>query len=230
MSRPEITPDKIVPMLSTRFINVFDIQYEEGRHYYDASRRQRENLIALKDNASFQAMTADAATCFVIIRTPGDEDRLLLTYEYRYPTGQYLLSPPAGLMDPTDRDFADPLLETALREIKEETGISLKMQDRSDNLPKDRLFTVNPLVFSTPGMSDECNGLVCAIAHMKDLSSLTQSGAEGTEVFDGFELLTKQEARKVLLDGRDKHGNFYSAYTWMALMYFISGLYENPET
>ena len=226
MNQPVITPDKVKTLLDTRFIKVFDLQYEEGKHYYDASRHGLEDLTAIKSGEEFRAMKADAATCFVIVQTPGDEPRLLLTYEYRYPTGQFLLSPPAGLMDPADRLEEEPVLVTARREIFEETGIRLRLEKRDDGLPLDRLFAVSPLVFSTPGMTDESNGLVAAIAHLSDLSSLSQSGAEGTEVFDGFELLTKEEARKVFDEGRDRHGNYYSAYTFMALLYFISDLWK----
>ena len=226
MEAPKIRQEMVKPLLETRFIKVFDLQYAPGKHYYDATRRSGDDLIALKSDEEFRSMSADAATCFVIVETPGDAPRLLLTYEYRYPTGQFLLSPPAGLMDPEDRKAEDPVLVTAEREIFEETGLRLQLDQRDDGLPPDRLFTVSPLVFSTPGMTDECNGLVCAVAHLSDLSSLTQKGAEGTECFDGFELLSREEAMKVLKDGRDKYGNYYSAYTWMALMYFVSDLWK----
>ena len=226
MEAPRIEREMVKPLLDTRFIKVFDLQYAPGKHYYDASRRREEDLVALKSGEEFRAMSADAATCFVIVEKSGDVPRLLLTYEYRYPTGQFLLSPPAGLMDPEDRLSENPVLITAEREIFEETGLKLKLKEREDSLLLDRLFTVSPLVFSTPGMTDECNGLVCAVAHLSDFSSLTQKGAEGTEVFNGFELLSKEEAMKVLTDGRDRYGNYYSAYTFMALLYFVSDLWK----
>ena len=226
METPKIEREMVKPLLETRFIKVFDLQYEEGKHYYDATRRDAENLIAIKPGDEFRTMLPDAATCIVIVERPGDVPRLLLTYEYRYPTGQFLLSPPAGLMDPGDRDEKEPMLVTAKREVFEETGIRLQLQKRDDGLPLDRLFEVSPLVFSTPGMTDECNALVCAIAHLPDFSSLSQAGAEGTEKFDGFELLSKEEALKVLKDGRDKHGIFYSAFTFIALLYFVSDLWK----
>ena len=90
----------------------------------------------------------------------------------------------------------------------------------------DRVFTVNPLVFSTPGMTDESNALVCAVLHGADLSALSQEGAEGSEQFDGFALLTKADARKVFCEGRDERGNFYPLYTWAALSYFVSDAWK----
>ena len=209
MKKPDITKDKIKTLLETRFVNVVDIQYEEGKHYYDATRHRPDAVTALKTDEEFKSMTADAVTCVVIVKTPGEEEKLLLLYEYRYPTGQFLLSPPAGLVD-----GEESLYEAAGREIFEETGIALKETDRIE--------IINPLVFSSPGLTDECNALVCAMASLPDLSSLTSNNAVGSECFDGFVLLTRQEAERIFRNGRDDRGIFYSVYTWMALSYFLS--------
>lgn len=90
----------------------------------------------------------------------------------------------------------------------------------------DCLQLVSPFLYSTPGMTDESNALVCAVLHLEDLSGLSQAGAVGSECFDGFELIDEQQARKLLQDGRDQHGNFYSIFTWAALMWFVSGMWK----
>ena len=216
--KPEIKKEHVKPLFESRFIKVFDLQYEEGKHYFNASRRPLDNLMAVKSDEEFKAALPDAVTCVVILTIPGQEPKLLLDYEYRYPAGQFLLSPPAGLLDPEDAATADPLLSTAKREIEEETGLTLTENDR--------LFTISPLLFSTPGMTDESNALVCAILRLEDTSSLSQDGAIGSECFDGFELLTKEDAVKLLNNGRDKNGIFYSVFTWAALMYFVSDLWK----
>lgn len=213
-----ITGDQVKPLFESRFIKVFDLQYEEGRHYYDATRRPLSDLAATKTDEEFRKMLPDAVSCIVIVETPEEEPRLLLSYEYRYPAGQFLLSVPAGLIDAADKEAENPLLVTARRELKEETGIELGTDDE--------LTVVNPLLFSTPGMTDESNALVCAHIHLPDLSGLSQEGAQGSECFDGFSLLTKEEARCILRDGRDVHGNFYSVYTWAALTYFVADLWR----
>ena len=133
-------------------------------------------------------------------------------------SGQFLLSPPAGLIDEADKNEKHPLLCTAKREIEEETGLVLT--------EKDSLHVINPLLFSTPGMTDESNALVCAVVHLSDTTSLSQIGAVGTEQFDGFELLTKEDALRILKNGRDDDGIFYSIFTWAALMYFVSDLWK----
>lgn len=216
--KPVIRKENVVSLFESRFIKVFDLQYEEGKHYYDASRRPLEKLMATKSDEEFRNALPDAVTCVVILDVKGDEPKLLLTREYRYPTGQFLLSPPAGLLDKEDEEQAEPLLSTAKREIEEETGIVMK--------DTDSLYVINPLLFSSPGMTDESNALVCAVAHLDDLSCLSQQGAVGTECFDGFVLLTAEEARETLKTGRDSEGCFYSVYTWSALMYFLSDMWK----
>jgi len=217
--KPEIKKENVRTLFESRFIRVFDLQYEEGKHYFDATRRSADNLMAIKSEEEFRSALPDAVTCVVILNMPGEEPKLLLDYEYRYPAGQFLLSPPAGLLDPEDALCNEPLLATAKREIEEETGLVIR--------EKDKLFTINPLLFSTPGMTDESNALVCAVIYPDDISALTQQGAVGTECFNGFELLTKAEAAKLLTDGRDKNGIFYSVFTWAALMYFVSDVWKN---
>ena len=180
-----------------------------------------EELTAVKPDEEFKTMLPDAVSCIVILDIPGEEPRLLLSYEYRYPTGHFLLSVPAGLIDKKDREDVEPLLSATIREIREETG--LKVTEADD------VSVVNPLLFSTPGMTDESNALMCVVLHSADLSALSQEGAEGSELFDGFCLLTRAAAEETLRQSRDERGNYYSLHTWAALMYFVSDMWKNRE-
>ena len=217
MQNTVITEDQVVTLLETRFVKVYDLQYAPGKHYYDATRHAKADLVAVKTDAQFKKMQPDAVSCFVILQIAGRAPVLLLSWEYRYPAGRYLLSVPAGLLDPEDGDTQDAALKAAAREIREETGLQVKTTDRWS--------LVNPLVFSTPGMTDESNALACCILSLDSTNELSQSGAEGSELFDGFCLVTKEQARAFLRSGVDEHGNFYSVYTWAALMYFVSDLW-----
>lgn len=227
----EINPDISLHIISgiylSKYINLYDFEYKKGRHYLNASRRSPERLVCTKSSKEFAEMIPDAVSCFVIVDNGMyDEPRLLLSREYRYPTGQFLLSVPAGLIDAADADSKEslggkelsPCEKAAVREIKEETGITL-----SD---KDEIKTVNPLVFSTPGMTDESNALVSVVIKSDIADQLSQDGAEGSELFDGFEILTKEEARKILKQGVDNNGIFYSVYTCIALMYYVSDMWK----
>lgn len=214
--------EKVTLAYETKYIKLYDIQYDENRHYYEATRRSEDNLVCLKSDDEFKDMLPDAVTCIVVVKEKDNEPKLLLTYEYRYPTGRFLLSPPAGLIDPEDMSFSTSantaILAAARREILEETGIAVK--------DTDILRVVNPLAFSTPGMTDESNALALAVIDVDDLSALNQDGAVGSELFAGFKFVERDEASKILKNGRDEYGNFFSIYTWAALMYFVSGMWE----
>lgn len=219
MKKPVITKECVEEVIDKKFLRVFDLKHTEGRHYYDATRRPLEKLVAPMSEEEFKNMLPDAVSCVVIVELPGKEPQLLLSYEFRYPVGRFLLGVPAGLIDPGDETADSPAIETAKREIHEETGIVVD-EDRDD------IFVINPLLFSTPGMTDESNALVCVVLRPDNLDQLTQAGAEGQECFDGFALITKDKAKELLKAGLDDRGHFYSVYTWAALMYFVSEMWK----
>ena len=172
--RPKITKQNIKTLLETKFIKVFDLQYAEGRHYYNATRRSADDLVAVKSTEEFQNMLPDAVSCITIWNPSNGEPKLLLNREFRYPAGQFLLSVPAGLID-------------------------------------------------------ESNALVKIVLNRDTLTGMSQDGAEGSECFDGFSFLTKEQAQKILKDGVDEYGIFYSVYTWTALTYFVADMWNrNP--
>ena len=210
----EISRDRIETLYESRFLRCYDLQPAEGRHYYEASRREMNDLVVKKSDEEFRNMLPDAVTVAVVLHLPGNETRLLMSYEYRYPVGQFLLSPVAGLLDPEDRESDNPLVNAAVREIKEEAGLTVKETDR--------VYVLNPCAFSTPGMTDESNAFLCAEITLDSLDGLNQDGAVGTELFNGFELLDRERAREIFRTGRDEHGNFYSLATWMVLSIFLS--------
>ena len=210
----EIDRQNIDTLCETKFLSCYDLRHAEGKHYFEASRRKKEDLVVRKTDAEFREMLPDAVTIAVVLHLPGNETRLLMSYEYRYPVGQFLLSPVAGLLDPEDRQSDSPLVNAAVREIREETGLTVKESDR--------VSVLNPCAFSTPGMTDESNAFLCAEITLENLDDLNQDGAVGTELFDGFELLDRERAERIFRTGRDDHGNFYSLAAWMVLSIFLS--------
>lgn len=216
---PVITPDKMELLEDKRFVRLYDCHYEPGKHYFVVSRNTPERLAAVKTDEAFKTALPDAVSCFVIVILPGNDARLLLTQEFRYPAGRFLLSIPAGLIDEKDRAEKEPLLSAARREIFEETGLSLK--------PTDRIFSVNDYCLSSPGLTDESNALICAVAEAEDGSFLSDKGNEGAELITDFRLVTREEAERYLASGRDDEGIFYSMYTYAALLYFLSDRWKD---
>jgi ADP-ribose pyrophosphatase len=221
----DIKKEQVETLIDKKFVRLYDLQYEEGKHYYDASRRTADDLVAVKSEEEFLVMLPDAVSCIVILELPGQQPCLLLLQEYRYPAGRFLLSVPAGLIDPEDvqaakesGDNESAILAAAAREIHEETGLVIRKSDA--------LTVVNPFLFSTPGMTDESNALVCAVVKRENMDELSQDGAVGSELFDGFTLVTPEHARQLLQNGRDDNGHFYSIFTWAALMLFCNFTYK----
>ncbi len=203
---------KIKSLFESKFIKVFDLQYGEDRHYYNATRRAEKDLVATKSTEEFKKMLPDAVSCVVIwnpsgadseadnstdmqmtdIKQDSSKPRLLMNREFRYPCGQFLLSVPAGLIDPEDctgdNDNKAPLIKTAMRELHEETGLKVTEEDE--------VSIINPCLFSTPGMTDESNALAKIVLNRDSLNGMSQEGAVGGELFDGFDLLTKAQAKE----------------------------------
>lgn len=143
---------KMETIYESEYMNLYDLQYREGGHYYCASRRNKDRMVALTPDEECGTMQPDAVSCFVVLNIKGQPKKLLLNWEYRYPVGQYMLSVPAGLIDKGDWNNPNALVDTAIRELKEETGIEVEESDE--------IKVVSPCVFSTPGMTDEGNALV----------------------------------------------------------------------
>ena len=199
-------------MLDNRFLKVFDLQYAPGRHYYEASRRQRGDLVAEKDEAAFRSMVPDAVSICAVWHQEGLEDRMLLNREFRYPLGQTVISVPAGLIDPEDRgkDREEAIRRAAEREMYEETGITVG--------EKDRFSLLHPCLFSSPGMTDESNAMARIDLYGHGESELSQSHAEGSEKFEGFRMVNREEALAMM------KGEPMSVYTWIGLAAFVMGI------
>ena len=204
---------KMETIYESEYMNLYDLQYREGGHYYCASRRKKDRMVALTRDEECKTMQADAVSCFVVLNIKGQTKKLLLNWEYRYPVGQYMLSVPAGLIDEKDWDNPNALVATAIRELKEETGIEVEESDE--------VKVISPCVFSTPGMTDEGNALVYISINRDEMPKMNHDGAEGSEVFEGFRLVSKEDAQDYLCKGRDEHGMYYPLYTWAALMFFM---------
>ena len=117
MDRPIMTKENVDTLYDARFLKLYDLRYGPEKHYYSASRRKTDELVALKSDDEFRTMLPDAVTIAVVLHLSGEKPKLLLSYEYRYPVGRFLLSPIAGLLDPEDGETENPLHSAAVREI-----------------------------------------------------------------------------------------------------------------
>ena len=102
-----------------RFLNFYTFHYEvDGVDYpyFVASRNTKENLLALSKNY-------DRADGVLILAVAEQESgpAVLMIEQFRPGVNAYVLEFPAGLTDPNDHS----VLDTALREGKEEAGVDL---------------------------------------------------------------------------------------------------------
>lgn len=193
-----------------KFIKVYDAKYDDVHHYYIASRRDKDDLSVQNLNDK-----PDAVSCFVIIDDGIYVPKLLLQSEYRPPLNKYVLSVPAGLIE-TNEDY----VYTAMRELYEETGINI------DSIRTEggacHIFPMSEVTYSSPGFTDESNAIVVMIIQEDISDMLTHKNAESNEHFDHFKLVTQPCAKQLLKD----HQNKLPLMTYIALLYFVSGIWE----
>lgn len=123
-----------------------------------------------------------------------ENEKVLLVKQYRYSYQEETIEIPAGKIE-----IGEPPEKTALRELKEETGVSV------DSLQK--IFTFYP----TPGYTNEKISIFYA-----------ENGAHGETHFDEDESLNSayyslSDVQKMLDDGTIKDGKTIVALQWLLL-------------
>lgn len=216
--KPVLKKENVTELVDKKFLKTFDLSYEPGRHYFMSTRHDKDDLVALKSAEELRKTVPDAVSCVVILKIEGQEPLLLLARELRFPTGQFLLGVPAGLIDPEDYDTENPVFQSAIRELGEETGVTFEETDE--------IKMINPFLFSSPGMTDESNAIVLITLNRKEKPVLSGDGTVGGECIGGYVYYTKEQAKEILKAGTDEAGIYYSAYTWIGLMTFVSGLWD----
>ena len=135
---PEIL--KIVQQTKQKFLNMFEFTVKDRtgdvHPYYVASRASKEEDLKVRTGKN----TADGVIMYAIHK--GDIDRIVLVKQYRYSIGDYIYELPAGLVD-----AGECYKDTAIREMKEETGLEFKPVEYDE-------YYSEPF-FTTVGMTDE---------------------------------------------------------------------------
>jgi ADP-ribose pyrophosphatase len=121
---------EIVPVYEGKFIKYYNFILSDGRNYEVVSRKNL-TIDSIKDSND-----ADAVD---IIAFNEDCSKILVIKEWRVPVNNYIYAFPAGLREP-----GEEILETASRELFEETG--LKITSVVDILPPS---------YQSAGMTDE---------------------------------------------------------------------------
>jgi len=119
-------------------------------------------LVATGEWEFVTRLTKNPAVAIVAIT---DDDRVILVEQYRIPAGRTVIEIPAGLSGDTAETKGEPLLESAKRELLEETGYQAAR------------WTELGRGYSSPGLSDE----LIAIFLAEDLSKVENGGGDSSE-------------------------------------------------
>ena len=185
-----------------KFLNLFhlDALTDSGRpfDYFFVSRRKADNIKLLTGDSA-----AEGVVIYPVLRE--DPEKIVLIRQYRYPLGDHLYELPAGLIDEGETPDA-----AAVREMKEETGLSFEVYAGGDGAYR-RPF------FMGAGFTDEGCNAVFGYAS----GTVSRDALEDTE---SIQVLTadKREVRRIL---REEKVSIRAAYL---LMNFLHADREAP--
>lgn len=169
---------KIVQQTKQKFLNMFEftVKGRTGNEhpYYVASRAVSIDQLKVTTGKN----TADGVIIYAIHRS--DVERIVLVKQYRFSIGGYIYELPAGLID-----AGETYQESAVREMKEETGLLFE--------PVNTEACYNEPFFTTVGMTDESCRTVYGVASGEPSNAFLEA-TEDIEVV----LADREQAKKIL--------------------------------
>ncbi len=169
---------KIEEIYHSKFLNLFKLIYKTSqgneKEWLVASRKNLENYSKslMKENE----FRNDAV---LIVALDPDKEALVLIREFRMPINDYIYSLPAGLIDE-----GEDIYQAAIREMYEETGLSLYDIDKENSCKK---------AFASVGMSDES----LAIVYGKVKGEFSTQAQEENEIIEPI-YVNKEKAEEIL--------------------------------
>ncbi len=135
---------KIEKKLESKYINRYDVIYET----IDGKEKRYEMISRDKELDSFDKLHNRPADAVVLIMHDESGEKILLNKEFRLAAGENVFNFPAGLIDSGEKPE-----QSAKRELKEETGLDLKI-----------ITEVIPESYSAIGFSNEKNVCIVGVA------------------------------------------------------------------
>ncbi|MBQ8306205.1 MAG: NUDIX hydrolase [Blautia sp.] len=183
-------------LTDNRFVNLYNIKatsvHETPVNYYLASRQTDPDKLKLYTREN----TPDGVVIYSLYGE--NHDRVVLIRQYRYTIGDYIYEFPAGLVEPGEEYH-----EAAIREMREETGLTLSPIKVREEYQKP--------YYTTIGMTDESCATVYGYAS-GEISKELQEASEEIEVV----LADRAEIRRIL---KEENVAIMCAYM---LMHFLA--------
>lgn len=187
--------NSIEKLTDNRFVNLYNVKatsvHDTPVNYFVASRAKSIETMKISTHKN----TPDGV---IIYSVYGEKhDKVVLIRQYRYTLGDYIYEFPAGLVEP-DENYH----EGAIRELYEETGLTLKPIEVDEAYQKP--------YFTTVGMTDES----CATVYGYASGEVSASAQEDTEEIEVV-LADRDEVKRIL---REENVAIMCAYM---LMHFL---------
>jgi ADP-ribose pyrophosphatase len=150
----------------------------------------RVDNVRLPDGGKSMREVVEHAPAVGIVAEAGNGD-LLLVRQFRYPAGESLLEIPAGIVEP-----GESALETAMRELQEETGYSAREMEEICRF------------YTSPGFSNE----IIILFHAR---GLVPSPKEcDPDVFLDLVRISSDQARELAVSGKIRDSKTLTAVYW----------------
>ena len=173
-----------------KWLNLFDVTFT------DKNRKEKSwQLATREDQPKCITGNFEEPDAVVIVAFHKDQEKVVMTKEYRVPLGDFEYGFPAGLVD-----AGETVQEAARRELQEETGLNIT-----------RFIKISQPIYSSAGMTDESVAMV--YVECDGMPSVEENAdSELIEVM----LLSPSEASGLCEDAKLK----FDAKAWLVLSRF----------
>lgn len=188
---------QLLTLQKTPFLNFYHAIYHnktgKEKNWFIASRKKEEDM-----QRQLLQGEKDQTDAVLIVAFHEEEEKLVLIKQFRVPINEYIYELPAGLID-----AGEQIMESAARELREETGLELTA------ICKERTHLQSYL---SPGMTDESVAMVYCYCKGKLSTELLEEDEDITPM-----LVSKDEAKQIINSGEK-----IDIKALMALQQFIS--------
>lgn len=186
-----------------RFLNLYELEAEhrDGKvsKYFLASRAEKVEDLKISTGKN----TPDGVAIYGIYGK--NKDKVALVRQFRFPINDFIYEFPAGLVEK-----GEDVIETAVREMYEETGLTLN--------PVECKSAYNRPFFTTVGMTDE----TCATVFGYLSGEPTNSHQEASEDIQVI-LADREECKRIL---KEENVSIMCAYMLMHFIHSIDDPFE----
>ncbi|KAJ3397974.1 hypothetical protein HDU92_000076 [Lobulomyces angularis] len=187
---------KSLPMFKGKWLKLMKLQYVDGV----GTERSWESCERVKNVETFCKHDVDAVDILGLTNT----QEIVLVIQYRPPVDSFVIEFPSGLVDPQES-----IEESALRELKEETGYVGKIKQ------------ISRKICYEPGLTSSCSKMVNIFIDLNDVTNIEPK--KSLEV-DEFSLKVKKFKLCTLLQDLLKECEEFNYIIDSRLWSFAQGL------